>query len=165
MAKLTVLGIGNILMRDEGIGVRVLERVRDARHWPGDVEFVDGGAGGLSLLNVIEAAERMVVFDAAEMGLAAGESRVITPAQLADDTAAGRVSLHDVPFVETLQLCEQFSRRPDEITILAIQPKDLDYGRELSDELAAVLDAVIATGVELVCRALGQPGQDGRAGP
>ena len=85
MAELTVLGIGNILMRDEGVGVRLLDAVQKKRTWPASVEFVDGGAGGLALLNVIESAKRMVVFDAAEMNLPPGEYRVITPAQAADD--------------------------------------------------------------------------------
>ena len=53
MAKLTVLGIGNLLMRDDGVGVRLLEAVRNARAWLTDVEFIDGGAGGLNLLGVI----------------------------------------------------------------------------------------------------------------
>ncbi len=120
MANLTVLGIGNILMMDEGIGVRLLEAVRDARAWPADVEFIDGGVGGLSLVAVVEEAQRLILFDAAEMRLPPGEARVIDPSQIADDQAA-LVSLHEVPFVQTLRLCEQFSRRPP-TTILAIQP-------------------------------------------
>lgn len=153
MASLTVLGIGNILMCDEGVGVRVLERVRDARDWPDDVEFVDGGAGGLNLLGVIEEAQRLVVFDAADMGLAAGEHRVVTPEQVNADTT-GRMSMHDAPFIETLRLCEQFTRRPDRVEILAIQPKVVDYGRELSDELTAGMDDLVRAGTELVDQAV-----------
>ena len=149
MAKLTVLGVGNILMRDEGIGVRVLERVQRAQSWPADVEFIDGGAAGLGLLSIVEEAHRLVVFDAADMHLPPGESRRIGPDQVRSD-AAGRMSLHDVPLLEIIQLCEQFSRRPEVITILAIQPKAVDYGRELSDELAAALNGIVAAGVELV---------------
>ncbi len=153
MANLTVLGIGNILMCDEGVGVRVLERVRDAREWPGDVEFVDGGAGGLNLLGVIEEAQRMIVFDAADMGLAPGEHRVVTPEQVSADTT-GRMSMHDAPFIETLRLCEQFTRRPDRVEILAIQPKTVDYGRELSDDLSAAMDNLVRAGEELVEKAV-----------
>ena len=153
MAKLTVLGIGNVLMGDEGVGVRVLAAVREARVWPEGVEFVDGGAGGMNLLNVIEAAERLVVFDAAEMHLPPGEFRVIAPEQVSADTE-GRMSMHDVPFLETLDLCERFGRRPERVAILAIQPKVVDYGRELSDELAAALEGIVAAGVALIADAL-----------
>ena len=109
MAALTVLGVGNVLMQDEGVGVRVMEALRDSRAWPAGVEFIDGGAGGLGLLNVIEQAEAMLIIDAAEMGLPPGEHRLVTLAQLAGDDPAGRVSMHDVPLTETLRLCQQFS--------------------------------------------------------
>jgi hydrogenase maturation protease len=101
MERLTVLGVGNVLMRDDGVGVRVLEAVRAARTWPGGAEFIDGGVGGLNLLNVIEQADRLVIFDAADLRLPPGQWRVITPEQVADEPAAGRLSLHDAPLLET----------------------------------------------------------------
>ena len=160
MSKLTVLGIGNILMQDEGVGVRLMEAVRDARDWPSDVEFVDGGAGGLNLLNVIEAAERLIVFDAAEMALAPGEHRTFRPEDLPADRSTGRVTMHDVPFLEALELCERFSRRPPTV-ILAIQPKTVDFGRQLSDELSSALARLVDAGVKCVAEACGSQG-DGR---
>ena len=153
MARLTVLGIGNVLMQDEGVGVRLLEAVQRAG-WPDDVEFVDGGVGGLNLLLVIERAERMIVFDAANMGLAAGEFRIVRPEQVVQEDASGRLSLHDMPFIETLKLCEQFSRRPGDITILAIQPKVVDYGLPLSSEIIAAMPKLTAAATELVRSAI-----------
>jgi hydrogenase maturation protease len=155
MASLTVLGIGNILMRDEGVGVRLMERVRDARPWPADVEFIDGGAGGLNLLNIIEEAGRLVVFDAADMNLPPGEARAIAPEQVMDEDAAGRMSMHEVPFIETLRLCEQFSRRPP-TTILAIQPAIVARGRELSEPIQAAMENLTRQAIELVEAALRQ---------
>jgi hydrogenase maturation protease len=149
MATLTVLGIGNILMRDEGVGVRLMEAVRDAREWPCDVEFIDGGVGGLNLLNIIEEAHRLIVFDAADMGLPPGEARVIAPEQVMDEDAAGRLSMHEVPFIETLRLCERFFRRPP-TTILAIQPAAVEHGRELSGQIIATFDKLKQRGIDLV---------------
>ena len=154
MATLTVLGIGNILMRDEGIGVRLMEAVRDARDWPSDVEFIDGGAGGLSLLNVIESAERLVVFDAAEMQLVPGECRTFSPEDLAADRPGGRITMHDVSFLEALELCERFSRRPPTV-IFAIEPKTVEFGRQLSDELSSAFDRLVEAAVTCVIQARG----------
>ncbi|MBS3735256.1 MAG: hydrogenase maturation protease [Phycisphaerae bacterium] len=156
MIELTVLGIGNVLMRDDGVGVRVLERVRQVRDWPDAVEFVDGGAGGLNLINVLEAAERLVVFDSAEMNLAPGEHRVITPRQFGDAPAEHRASMHDAPFSETLALVSRFFHEPELVRVLAIQPKVVDYGRALSDELTAAMDHVTAAGVRLVEQTCGR---------
>lgn len=158
MAKLTVLGIGNILMRDEGIGVVLLDAVQAARAWSENVEFVDGGVGGLNLLTVIEEATRLIVFDAADMGLAAGQYRVISPEQVLEEDLSGRVSLHEVPFVETLRLCEQFFRRPP-TTILAIQPAVVEHGRQLSPEISGALETLAAAAIKVVEDALNEDGK------
>lgn len=149
MAKLTVLGVGNVLMRDEGVGVALLAAVRDERAWGPDVEFIDGGAGGMNLLNVIESAERLVIFDAAEMRLPAGEHRVFRPEDVRPDRSDGRVSLHDMPLLETLELCKKFFRRPP-TTIFAVQPAVIDHGRQLTPELAAAFPGLVAAAVQLI---------------
>ena len=151
---ITVLGLGNILMSDEGVGVRLLEAVRDSRPWPAEVRFVDGGAGGLNLLNIIEEAECLVVFDAADMRLVPGDFRILTPDQLAGADDEHRLSLHDVSFVETLDLCRRFFRAPELIRILAVQPKCLDYGRQLSPELLAAMPRLMQAGAELIADVL-----------
>lgn len=150
MARLTVLGLGNILMQDEGVGVRVMEAVRDGRRWPADIEFIDGGAGGMNLLNLIEQSASLVVFDAADMQLPPGQHRVITPEQVQREDLAGRVSLHRVPFLETLELCRQFLASPREVRILAIQPELIDYGRQLSATLTDAMPDLAAAGTALV---------------
>jgi hydrogenase maturation protease len=158
MVALTVLGIGNILMQDEGVGVRLMEAVRDARAWPAEAEFIDGGVGGLNLLNVIESAGQLVVFDAADMGLAPGQWRIFRPEDVAPDRSDGRLSMHDVPFLETLELCRRFSRCPPTV-LLAVQPKSVDYGRQISAELQAVFPDLLAAGVRLLADALHGRGQ------
>ncbi len=154
MAKLTVLGIGSIVMQDDGVGVRLMEAVREARDWPEDVEFIDGGVGGLNLLNVIESAEHMLVFDSGDMNLPAGEHRIIHPRQVAEPPSAHRVSLHDVSFMETLRLCETFAQAPDDIVLLAIQPSVVDFGRHLTPPLSAALGGLTAVGVAMVADTL-----------
>jgi hydrogenase maturation protease len=158
MAKLTVLGIGNILMRDDGVGVHLLEAVRRARPWPEEVEFVDGGAAGLNLLGVIEQARRLVVFDAADLHAPPGRCRVLTGEQLADESA-GRISLHDMPFAQTLQLCRQFLSAPRDVVVLAIQPGEVDPGRRLSGDLQREFATLVQAAVELVEAQLGR-GED-----
>ncbi len=149
MAELTVLGIGNILMSDEGVGVHLLEAVRSSQQWGDSVEFIDGGAGGLNLLNVIEQASRLVIFDAADMGLEPGEFRVISP-DMADGPPADRISMHDVPVTETLELCRQFLHAPDDVRIFAVQPQTVDFGRQLSEPIQAVFDKLVSAAAEVV---------------
>jgi hydrogenase maturation protease len=89
------------------------------------------------------------------MNLPPGEWRVVTPRELCDLPAEHRASMHDVPFVETLTLVGRFFHRPEDVRILAIQPKAVDYGRELTPDLAAALPAIAAAGVRLVEEAAG----------
>jgi hydrogenase maturation protease len=150
MADVTVLGIGNILMRDDGVGVRLMEALRESRRWPDCVEFIDGGAGGLGLLTVIESARRLVVLDAAEMGLAPGRHRVIGERELAAQAAEHRLSLHDLSFPETLRLARLTGAGPEEMVILAIQPGVVDFGTILGDDVRAALPSLVEIAADLV---------------
>lgn len=149
MARLTVLGIGNILMSDEGVGVRLMEQVQRARDWPEDVEFIDGGVGGLALLTVIEESQQLLVLDAADMGLEPGQSRIVQIEQVLMEDTAGRLSMHQLSFIETLRLCEQFSRRPP-TTILAIQVAAVEPGLALSPALESAMPTLVLQTRELV---------------
>jgi len=158
MAKLTVIGIGNILMSDEGVGVRLVEKLRDLATWPNQIEFVDGGAGGLNLLNIIEGADRLIVFDAADMRLPPGQFRVISPDQVTEPSPDHYVSMHDVPLMETLSLCERFSHCPEPIRIMAIQPETIDFGRQLSDRLGDAFPGLLDAAGDLVRREAAEAG-------
>ena len=158
MAELTVLGVGNILMRDDGVGVRLMEAARDARAWDGRVEFIDGGAGGLNLLNIVERASRLIVLDAADMRLPTGAGQVPRMEQVAEDGASGRLSLHEMPIIETLRLCRQFLRCPPTM-VFAVQPADVGHGRDLSPVLQAAMENLTHQVVDLIGRELSQPEQ------
>ena len=66
--KTLVLGLGNVLLQDEGVGVRVIERLQAAYAFPNDVTVLDGGTLGLDLLHVLEESDRAVVVDAVKAG-------------------------------------------------------------------------------------------------
>ncbi len=161
MADVTVLGIGNILMQDDGVGVRLMEALRASRRWPGSVEFIDGGTGGLGLLTVIESARRLAVFDAADMGLAPGSHRVIGERELAAQATGHRLSLHDLSFPETLRLTRLSGAGPEETVILAIQPEVVDFGTTIGDSLRAAMAGLVEIATGLVEGMLKQPSRAG----
>ena len=72
--KIVVLGIGNILQRDEGVGVRVIQELAETRDFPDRVQVIDGGVLGLSLMGIIEQADYLIVVDAVKLGGARGIS-------------------------------------------------------------------------------------------
>jgi hydrogenase maturation protease len=131
--KLLVLGLGNILSGDDGIGIRIINHFIDSERQFPDVEFMDAGTAGLKLLNMMDQTPAILAIDAAEMGLEPGASKLITPDQFGNVNDV-EFSLHDLGFAETLYYAEKFFSRPATV-IFAIQPDEIGQGEWLSPAL------------------------------
>jgi hydrogenase maturation protease len=160
MKPILVLGIGNILLKDEGAGVHVVrelsvraERGRPAL--PDGVELYDGGTFGIDLLDTLANRRKVIVIDAvrpvlrstrtgAEGGADAAPGTVLrfTAADLAQREEAD-LSLHQVGLFETLAMARQLGCAPEEVVIFGIVPATLESGLELSPEVAAVVPKVV----------------------
>lgn len=147
---LLVLGVGNILMRDEGVGVRVVERLRVSPELlPADVRIVDGGTLGLDLLPLIEEARGLVLVDAIDVQAAPG-TLVVLRGHDVTGAFGGHVSPHQVGVGDLVAIGELTAVLPEAITLVGIQLAEIDVGLELSEAVeAAVPGAVIAVRDEL----------------
>lgn len=134
-----IVGLGNPLMGDDGIGVRVLGALRARRDLPPDTELIDMGTGGLALLHVLPGRRRVVVVDAADMELRPGESRVFTPAEAASRRGVLRFSTHEGDPMRILELAGRRPFPPEEVLWVGVQPLRVGPGLELSPALEARL--------------------------
>ncbi|MDU1806698.1 MAG: HyaD/HybD family hydrogenase maturation endopeptidase, partial [Bradyrhizobium sp.] len=100
--RILVLGIGNILWADEGFGVRVVEEFHRRYAVPDNVTILDGGTQGLYLVNYVEEADGLIVFDAIDYGLAPGELKLVRDDEVPRFTGAKKMSLHQTGFQEVL---------------------------------------------------------------
>ena len=147
MLPVLVLGVGNILLRDEGVGVHVVQAI-EARVAAGDlalpegVEVCDGGTLGLDLLDLIEGRRKAIVVDALDADAVPGTVLRFTAEDLARREAVD-LSLHQLGLFEMLAMARQLGRVPEEVIIFGIVPKDMSPGLELSAEVAAVVPEVI----------------------
>ncbi|HAP67189.1 MAG TPA: hydrogenase HupD, partial [Nitrospinae bacterium] len=64
--KILILGIGNILLKDEGVGVKVIERLKRDYKFPSNIELIDGGTAGFGLIDLLEGAEHLIIVDAVQ---------------------------------------------------------------------------------------------------
>ncbi len=132
-----VLGVGNILLKDEGVGVRVVEELERRYTFPENVRLVDGGTQGLWLLSTIQEARHLIVVDAV---LGEGEPGTIYRLEK-DDLPKGlrtKQSAHDSDLVEALNLCSLLGSEPQSVLVLGVQPADIQpYGLELTEKIAA----------------------------
>jgi len=146
VGKILVLGVGNILLSDEGIGVRVVEELLRRYTFPPNVDLIDGGTASLQLLPLIEEADHLIVVDAVEGGAPPG-TILRAERQEGGIGVPEKTSLHEVGLLEVLSLAELHSRCPPTV-IVGIQPKDLSPSLSLSPELEAsiprAIEAVIA---------------------
>jgi hydrogenase maturation protease len=139
-----VIGLGNPLVGDDGLGLAALELLR-ARGTAGDGELVDGGTWGLSLLPVIESAARVVLLDAIDAGGPPGTLHILRRADLPRYLAT-RISPHEVDLQDVLALAELRGTLPHETVAIGLQPGRLGTGCDLSDavrgRLGDLVDAV-----------------------
>jgi hydrogenase maturation protease len=144
-----VVGLGNPLMSDEGIGVLLVQKLSQKsqnQELSGceNVEFYDGGTGGLNLLYKIENRDKVILIDCAKMGERPGTLRRFTPDQVRSVKDLGHFSLHEVDILKVLDLAGQLDAAPKEVVIFGIEPQSLELGSELSKSLADQFESYIA---------------------
>jgi len=144
-----VLGLGNVLKRDEGLGVHALEPLRDRLGEGTGIEVLDGGVLGMGLLPVIESCGRLLVLDAVDAGAPPG-TLVELPREEIPLFTRLKLSWHQIGFQEVLQMARARGRLPARLHLVGAQPSDLSIGIGLSPEVAAVLPAVVGRAVEIL---------------
>ena len=146
-----VLGIGNILWADEGFGVRAVEAFHRLYAMADGVELLDGGTQGLYLVDRVCDADRLVVFDAIDYGLAPGTLKMVRGDAVPKFTGAKKMSLHQTGFQEVLSAADLMDRYPEDIALIGCQPLDLeDWGGPLTPPVAAAIEPAIALAVDLL---------------
>jgi hydrogenase maturation protease len=136
-----ILGIGNILLRDEGVGVRVIEQMQKM-HLPEDVELVDGGTAGADLLNVLAERKKVIVIDAIQADCEPGTVLRFSANDLVQPDGVG-TSLHEIGLGEALTMTKQLGCAPKEIVVFGIKPKDISCGLELSEQISGTVSRIV----------------------
>jgi hydrogenase maturation protease len=136
-----VLGVGNLLLGDEGVGVHVVQALR-SHEIPANIELMDAGTGSLELLGLMADRNKVIIIDAVEGGGGPGAIYRFTPADISEE-AHNPLSLHQVSLLDTLAMAEVAGCAPKEVIIFGIEPKNIGWRTELSPEVAAAVPKVI----------------------
>ena len=149
--RVLVLGIGNILWGDEGFGVRAVEVFHRAHKMPAWVSVLDGGTQGLYLVQYVEEAERLLVFDAIDYGLAPGTLHVVRDDEVPKFTGAKKMSLHQTGFQEVLSAADLLGRLPRHLALVGCQPLDLEnWGGALTPPVRAAIEPALAAARQIL---------------
>jgi len=142
-----VIGLGNPLMGDDGLGLVALERLRSEYVIPPDVELVDGGTWGMNLLPVIEDAGRVILIDAIDIAATPGTPVRLERARLPRYLAT-KISPHQVDLRDVLGLAELRGTLPNDTIALGLQPQRVVLGNELSDVIRCRVDDLVTLVVQ-----------------
>ena len=150
-----VLGMGNILLEDEGLGIRALELLEQRYEIPSQVELLDGGTTGMGLLDDISGRQHLLVLDAVQTGESPG-----TLVKLAGDEVpvyfGMRISPHQLGLSDVLATLELSGEQPAGVTVLGLVPLSLEMCLQLSDLVNGRLDSLVEAAVNELGR-LGWP--------
>ncbi len=153
--KVTILGVGNILLRDEGFGVHFVKWVEGRHRLPEGVRIVDGGTLGYALLNIICGCERLIVIDVIKVKDEPGSIYRLTKAEF-ETHMPPPTSAHEVSFPDVLFKAEMMEEAPDTV-FLCIVPQDYSYG-EAGLELTPTLRDRFGAMEELLIKELAAAG-------
>lgn len=137
--NITVLGVGNILYGDDGVGIRVVEKLEKEYEFSDNVDIIDGGVLGINLLGVISNAGKLIVVDTVYNHGKPGDFHRLEHDEIPNRIRA-KNSLHQVDLIEALTLCNALDHVP-ETTIIGIEPKNLEsLSENLTPEIESKVD-------------------------
>lgn len=145
--KILVLGLGNILLSDEGVGVYVVEDLKSRYSFSPDIDIIDGGTKGLDLLPLFEGRDKVLIVDAVDFGREPGYVSVLEKKEI-PAILHSKLSVHHIGLGEVLLSAQLLGIMPEELCVVGIQPLSLDTGLGLSSIVASKKDDLIRMVIE-----------------
>lgn len=145
MFNTTIIGIGNLLLKDEGVGVHAIEALRERYSFPGDVQLLDGGTKGLDLLCFIEG-DRLMLIDAVDFSAEPGTIRLLEGDAI-HKFLDMKFSVHQIGVPDMLFAAMFCDELPPHVCLVGIQPESLEPGVELTDTLNGKMDELLKAAV------------------
>ena len=137
--KTAVIGVGNILMGDDGVGVHAIRKLQQHRLHD-SISCIDGGTASFEALDACEDCEDIIVIDAVQAGGAPGTIYRMT---LDEWQITRGISLHDVTLLDAISIAEAFTGRNIRVTVIGIEPDQITPGLELSEPVRKKLDELV----------------------
>ncbi len=145
--KIAVLGLGNILLSDEGVGIHAINALGKRCAFSPPLELVDGGTMGLDLLPLFQEKDKILIIDAVDFGKAAGLIGVIE-GEAIPSVLNTKLSVHHIGLSDVLFAAKLMRTTPLDVCLIGIQPKSLDVGLDMTEEIRVKLDDIIDLAVQ-----------------
>jgi hydrogenase maturation protease len=144
MKKVGVIGLGNPLRRDDGIGIILLEKLVERKHeLPEDIQYIDGGTGGMNILHLLARFDIVFIIDAARFNATAGHGQLFDLQEIKNNRISLPPSTHGLDILEIIRLSKNLDKAPKHILFFGVQPKDTSVGTDLSKELQQNIEELL----------------------
>jgi hydrogenase maturation protease len=144
MKKIGVIGLGNPLRSDDGIGIYILKKLAEnKKNLAKNIDFLDGGTGGFNLLHDLSKYDKLIIIDAVDFNKKPGDSLFINIDEIKNKNKNLNILTHESDFLKIINLSKKLKEAPGEIYLYAVQPSDLSYRKDLSELIKEKFDFYI----------------------
>ncbi len=140
--KILVLGIGNLILQDEGLGIQAIQQLQAQFEIPPEIEILDGGTSGMELLTPISDAEQIIILDAVKTGKPAGTIVRLDNEEIPTFFRT-KVSPHQIGLADVLAAATLTDSMPRNLVLFGVEPLEIDLGMELSVPVAEQMPRLI----------------------
>lgn len=149
MSHTLVMGVGNVLLADEGAGVHAMRYLAEHYDLP-DTTYLDAGTLSFTLAADIAEADHLIVFDAAQLGEAPGTIHVFQDEEVDSFLKSGRCSVHEVGFADLMDIARLEDYLPKRYALIGIQPELLGWGESMSETVRRAMPRAAGNAAALV---------------
>ncbi|HUT63815.1 MAG TPA: HyaD/HybD family hydrogenase maturation endopeptidase, partial [Anaerolineae bacterium] len=139
--NITILGLGNILLKDEGVGVWIAEEIA-RRSLPDNVEIIDGGTAGLDILTSMKDVDKLIIIDALQGNEKPGTVYRLHPEDVPAPSDS-YVSVHQMNILEGLSIAQKTGNAPQETVIIGVEPEEMDWGLGVTPDIKQKFPEII----------------------
>lgn len=157
-----ILGIGNTLLSDEGVGIHALNLLQTSHPDLPNLTYIDGGTLSFTLAAYIEDSDNLIVFDAAELKAPAGTVKTMAGMEMDAFLGAARRSPHEVGLLDLFDIARLTESLPDKRALIGIQPDRIEWGMSPTPDVANALPTAVEHAVELLRQWSGAEKRDAR---
>ena len=147
--EITVLGIGNIILSDEGFGVRVVEHLQKNFKFPENVQLIDGGTLGIELTQFITGTKKLLIIDSIDGDKPAGTTFEFVGDEIKKHFSE-KISAHEVGIQDVLTMLELTGKTIPEVVVIGAQPFSLEAGVELTEQMQQLVPVMVDKSIEIL---------------
>ena len=149
VSEVTVLGVGNTILSDEGFGVRVVEFMEKNFVFPEEVQLVDGGTLGVELLHFVTGTQKLLIIDSIDGGAEPGKIFHLRDDELKKHFAQ-KISAHEVGIQDVLTMLELTGKKIPRVELIGAQPFSLEAGTNLTPQMLKLVPTFADKAVEIL---------------